>query len=75
MDIALTINEIEARFDGEWVLIEDPVTNAALEVERGRVRFHSREQQDLYKKAKELGLHRWAVVFAGKMPHKTEYAL
>ena len=75
MDTTLTMAEIEARFDGEWVLIEDPVTNAALEVQRGKVRFHGTEQDEMYKKARELGLKRWAVVFAGKMPRKMEYVL
>ena len=45
MDTALTMDEIDARFDGEWVLVEDPITNAALEVERGKVRFHGTQQQ------------------------------
>jgi hypothetical protein len=75
MDMALTMDEIDARFDGEWVLIEDPVTNTALEVERGKVRFHGAHQDEMYKKARELGLKRWAVVFAGKMPRKMEYVL
>lgn len=32
MDELLSISEIEARFGSEWVLIEDPRTDEALEV-------------------------------------------
>jgi len=58
MDTALTIDEIEKRFDGQWVLLEDPITNAALEIKQGKVRFHGKEQDELYRKARELGLQR-----------------
>jgi hypothetical protein len=38
MDEVLTIAEIEGKFESEWVLIEDPSTNEALEVRGGTVR-------------------------------------
>jgi hypothetical protein len=75
MDTALTMREIEARFDREWVLIENPITDAALEVQGGTVRFHSADAHDVYKKAAELRLPRTAILFIGKMPKKMEYVL
>src|SRR5947209_3222225 len=42
MDI-LTAAQIEAQFKSEWVLVEDPQTNDALEVQSGRVRWQGRE--------------------------------
>ena len=75
MDTALTIAEIKARFDGEWVLIEDPITDDNLEVQGGTVRFHSPDHREVYKKAAELHLPHSAIVFAGKMPKTTEFAL
>ena len=75
MDTALTSGEIKARFDGEWVLIEDPITDDNLEVQRGTVRFHSTDQQEVFKKAAELRLPRSAILFIGKMPKKMEYVL
>ena len=75
MATVMTMDEIEASFEGEWVLIEDPVTNAALEVKRGKVRFHSPEPLEVYKKAAELRLRRSAILFVGKPPKKMEYAL
>lgn len=37
MSEEMTLTEIQAHFDGEWVLIEDPETTEALQVKRGRV--------------------------------------
>ena len=37
MSDMLTITEIEAQFISEWVLVEDPQTNDALEVQSGKV--------------------------------------
>jgi hypothetical protein len=45
MDDVLSITEIEARFDSEWVLIEDPRTNDALEVHGGTVRWPIRPKR------------------------------
>jgi uncharacterized pyridoxal phosphate-containing UPF0001 family protein len=43
-DVVVTIAEIETTFQSEWVLIGDPQTNKASEVERGNVRFHSKDR-------------------------------
>ncbi len=75
MDSTLTIGEIKTRHDGEWVLIEDPLTDANLEIQGGTVRFHSTNSREVYKKAAELQLPRIAILFIGKMPKKMEYAL
>lgn len=75
MDTALTRKEIEAQFDGQWVLIEDPITDATLEVHGGIVRFHSTEAHEVYKRAAELQLPRTAILFIGRMPKKMEYVL
>ena len=34
MNELLTVAEIKLKYDSEWVLIEDPQTNEALEVQR-----------------------------------------
>ena len=46
MDEVLTIAEIEGRFESEWVLIEDPSTNEALEVRGGTVRCHGKDREE-----------------------------
>lgn len=43
MNEILTMEEIERRFDGEWVLIEDVEANEQLEIIRGKVTYHGKE--------------------------------
>ncbi len=75
MNDMMTIAEIEAEFTSEWVLIEDPLTNEALEVERGRVRWHSKDRDEVYGKAVELHPKRFAVLYTGRMPEGTAIVL
>ena len=61
------MEEIQARFDGEWVLVEDPQTDEALDVRSGRVRYHSKDRDEVYRKAIDLRPRRFAVVYTGQM--------
>lgn len=72
---ALTLSEIEARFASEWVLVEDPVTGATLEVQSGKVCWHSKDRDEVYRKAIELRPRRFAVLYTGKMPKDTAIVL
>ena len=67
----LTAAEIESRFKSEWVLVEDPETNEALEVLRGKVRFHSKDRDEVYRKAVELPPKRFAMLYTGAIPKDT----
>ena len=71
MDEFLTISEIHARFDSEWVLLDDPQATASLEIQAGKVIFHSQNRDEVYRKAVELRPKRFAVVFTGTMPEGT----
>jgi hypothetical protein len=75
MDEVLSISEIEARFDSEWVLIEDPRTDEALEVHSGAVRWHGKDRDEVYRRAVEIRPKRFAIVYTGKMPQDTAIAL
>jgi hypothetical protein len=75
MDHVLTLKEIEERFDSEWVLVEDPETNDALEVQRGTVRWHSKDRDEVYRKAVELRPKRFAMLYTGTIPKDTAIAL
>jgi hypothetical protein len=75
MDTSLTIAEIETRFESEWVLVEEPETNEALEVQAGRVTFHSKDRDEVYRKAIELRPKRFAMLYTGKMPENTAIVL
>ena len=75
MDDLLTIAQIEAQFESEWVLVEDPQTNEALEVQSGKVRWHSQDRDEVYRKAVELRPRRFAMLYTGKMPKDTAIVL
>jgi hypothetical protein len=75
MERVLTLEQIEERFESEWVLVEDPETNDALEVQSGRVRWHSRDRDEVYRKAVELRPKRFAMLYTGKIPEDTAIVL
>ena len=68
MDEVLTAAQIETQFGSEWVLIEDSQTDEALEVLCGRVRWHSKDRDEVYRKAVELRARRFAILYTGKIP-------
>ena len=71
----LTIAEIKARYNSEWVLIEDPQTDEFLEVKRGRVRFHSKDRDEVYREAVKLRPKRFAMLYTGTVPKDTAVVL
>jgi len=75
MDKIMTIAEIESTFDSEWVLVEDPQTNQALEVESGKVRYHSKDRDEIYRRAVELRPKRFAMLYTGTIPENTAIVL
>ena len=75
MDDILTIGQIESQFESEWVLVEDPQTNEALEVLSGKVRWHSKDRDEVYRKAVGLRPRRFAMLYTGKMPKDTAVVL
>jgi hypothetical protein len=75
MSQILTIAEIETSFDSEWVLLDEPQTNAELEVKKGRVLHHSKDRDEVYRKAIELKPKRFAMLFTGELPEDTAIIL
>ena len=75
MDEVLTIGEMEAEFDSEWILVENPQTDEALKVKGGRVLWHSPDRDEVYRKAVELRPRRFAVLYTGRMPEDTAIVL
>src|SRR2546425_5910097 len=51
----MSLAEINATFESEWVLLENPETTESLEVKAGKVLWHSKDRDELYRKARELG--------------------
>ena len=57
----LTLEEIEARYAPDWVLIDEPKTDDLQQLLGGIVVECGPDRDDLYRKASELGLHHVAV--------------
>ena len=72
---AMTIKDIESQFDSEWVLVEDPQTNEILEVLGGKVLYHSKDRDEVYRKAVSLRPKRCAVLYTGEIPEDTAVVL
>ena len=68
MDSVLTVEEIRERFPSEWVLIGDPQTAETLAVQAGKVLHHSKDRDEVYRKAVELRPRRCAFLFTGAIP-------
>ncbi|MCI0489652.1 MAG: hypothetical protein L0229_23945 [Blastocatellia bacterium] len=75
MDEMLTIEEIKSKYDSEWVLIGDLQTNEALEVQGGKVLYHSSDREEFDRKVLEFHPERFAVLYTGKIPEQMEFVL
>lgn len=64
------MEEIRNRFDAEWVLVGDPETTANHEVMSGRVLFHSKDRDEVYRKAREIRPARSAILYLGRLPRE-----
>jgi hypothetical protein len=68
MDEVLTIEEIEAHFAPDWVLIGDPQTDENLTLRAGKVLFHGPDRDEVCRKATEYPPGRYALRFLGTIP-------
>jgi len=75
MDEVMTKAQIEGQFRSEWVLIEDPQTSEDLEVQSGKVLWHSKDREEVYRKVLEMHPNRFAILYTGKMPKGTAIVL
>ena len=64
----LTVEAIQARYDSEWVLVADPKLNENLEVISGQVLWHSKDRDEVYRKARELKPKNSAFLYTGSVP-------
>ena len=75
MDDILTLKEVDERYDSEWVMFGDPETDEHNKVIRGKVLFHSKDRDEMYRKMIELRPKRAATHFTGSMPQGTAILL
>ena len=68
MNDILSFSEINAQFASEWILIEDPETDEDLNVQRGKILCHSKDRDEVYRKAREMHPAHSAILFTGKLP-------
>ena len=68
MDASLSVVEIRDKFVGEWVLIEDPQTNDAHEILRGRVICHSKDRAVVDREMLAKRPRHFAVLYLGTIP-------
>ena len=71
----LTLKEIEEQFDGEYVLVENPVVDEHFEVIRGVVRYHSFSRDEVYEAANQVDVKSIAVLFNGEVPDNIKLIL
>ncbi len=71
----LAMTEIEAKFDSEWVLVEDPLMNDTMEIQGGRVLFHSGDRDAVYREAAKTHPKKFAMLYVGKIPKDTAIVL
>ena len=67
----MTYDQIKARLDSEWVLVGEPETDEALNIRRDTVLHHSKDREEVYRRALELRPPRVAVMYAGTIPEGT----
>jgi hypothetical protein len=71
----LTLQEIKDRYNSEWILVKDPDLDKHHEVIRGKVVCHSKDRDEVYRKAMQIRLHAGAILFTGKAPKGMVFAL
>ncbi len=64
----LTVAEVMSRFDSEWVLLGDAKTDEKNQLVEGNLLWHSKDRDEVYRKAIELHPPRFATIFTGTLP-------
>jgi len=64
----MTLSEIHSQFESEWVLLEDPDVTPTMEVTGGKVLWHSKDRDEVYRKALELRPKHGAFLYTGSIP-------
>ena len=75
MEKVMTNAEIESEFDSEWVLVIEPETNEQLEVVKGKVLHHSKDRDEVYRRAIAVRPKRFAILYTGEIPEGSEVVL
>jgi hypothetical protein len=71
----LSIYEIKKRFEAEWVLIKNPETDVNFNIKQGVVLCHSKDRDEVYRKAREMHPKHSAILYTGKLPDNVAVVL
>ena len=71
----ISFAEIQKKFNSEWILLEDPETEDGLRVKSGKVLWHSKDRDEVYRKARQFRPKHSAVLYTGKLPQDTAIVL
>jgi len=71
----LSLSEIQKQYDSEWVLIGDPEIDNAFNIKQGIVLWHSKDRDELYRKARQLQPKHSAILYTGKLPDNVAVVL
>ena len=71
----MTLAEMKSRFHSEWILIGDPDTDPALNVRGGKVLYHSKDRDEVYRAAISLRPLRSAFMYTGRIPEDVAIVL
>ena len=72
---SMSLAEIGTQFVSEWILLANPQTTEALAITGGRVLWHSKNRDEVYRKARELRPRRSAILYTGKLGDETAVVL
>jgi hypothetical protein len=61
-------DEMKGLFPDEWVLVANPETDKDLQVLSGEVLWHTKDRDELYRKAHELGPRDFAILCFSEIP-------
>lgn len=75
MSEIMSIAEIQSRFKSEWILLENPETTENLEVKSGKLLWHSKDRDEVYRKVRELKPQHSAILYTGTLPENMEVIL
>jgi hypothetical protein len=75
MNDVMTLAEIESRFPSEWVLLADPQTDQYQGVRSGTLLWHSKDREEVYRKAIESSSKDIALLYTGAIPEGTAVVL
>ena len=75
MNEVMSIADIEREFVSEWVLVAEPELGDASQVIAGKVLCHSKDRDEVYRKAIELKPKHFAFLYTGSLPLNTAIVL